>query len=133
MNKFNFKYLGDLIIISGVIYGENTAIPRKLILALDTASTKTILQPENADLIGYSEKDKIRDVGITTGSKTEKGYELKISKLDCLGYEWNKPSLIIKKLPFALYFIDGLIGLDFFQSINKKLIIDFENNAIQIL
>jgi len=133
MNKYNFKYLGDLIIISGIIYGEKAVIPRKITLALDTASTKTIIQPENVGLIGYTEKDKTKDVGITTGSKTEKGYELKIEKLDCLGYEWNKPSIIVKKLPFALYFVDGLIGLDFFQSINKKLIIDFENNEIQIL
>ena len=133
MNKYNFKYVGDLIIISAIIFGDKTTIPRKLALAVDTASTKTILQPESIKMIGYSESDKTKDVGITTGSKTEKGYELKINKIDCLGFEWNKPKIIIKKLPLALYFIDGLIGLDFFQSINKKLIIDFENNEIQII
>lgn len=133
MNKFNFKYLGELIVISAIFYGEKNTIPRKLTLAVDTASTKTIIQPDNIWSIGYSEKDKTKDVGITTGTKTEKGFELLIKKIDCLNYEWNKPKIIIKKLPLSMYFIDGLLGLDFFQAIKKKLIIDFENNEIQII
>lgn len=133
MNKIKFKYLGDLIVVTSVIYGSKHEHPRELVLAIDTGSTKTIIQPESIYSIGYSEKDKIKDVGILTGSKTEKGYEIQISKFESLGYQWNKPKVIVKKLPLAMYFIDGLLGLDFFQKINKKLIIDFVNLEIQII
>jgi len=132
MTKFKFKYLGNLIVITTIIYGENT-IPLEIILALDTGSTKTVLQPENIKLIGLSEKNKTKDVGITTGSKTEKGYEIEIKQLNCLGYQWKTPKIIVKKLPLTLFYIDGLLGLDFFQSLNKTLIIDFENNELQII
>jgi len=133
MNKFKFKYLGDLIVVTANIYGDKLKTSQEIVLAIDTGSTKTIIKPESIGLIGYSEKDKTKTVGVTTGSKTEQAYELKINKLESLDYTWHKPKIIIKKLPFALYFIDGLIGLDFFQSINKKLIIDFQINELQII
>ncbi len=133
MSKFNFKYLGDLIVVTAIISGDKSETPRELVLALDTGSTKTIIQPDNIRLIGYSDKDKTKDVGITTGTKTEKGYELKIKTFNCLGQTWNKPKIIVKQLPLSLYFIDGLIGLDFFQAINQKLTIDFQNNILQII
>lgn len=130
--KYQFSYHGNLIVVPVTIFGYNPTVPSEIFLALDTGSTKTILQPANIDLLGYSEKDKTKDVGITTGTKTEKGYELKIENLRCLGYEWNSPSIVVKQLPLSLYYIDGLLGLDFFRSINKKLTIDFENAEIQI-
>ncbi len=133
INKFKFKYLGDLIVVTANIYGDKLKTSQEIVLAVDTGSTKTIIKPESIQLIGYSEKDKTKKVGVTTGSKTEQAYELKINKLESLGYSWQLPKVIIKKLPLALYFIDGLIGLDFFQAINKKLIIDFENNELQIV
>lgn len=133
MNKIKFKYLGDLIVVTTIVYGSKKEHPRELVLAIDTGSTKTIIQPESINSIGYSEKDKTKDVGILTGSKTEKGYEVQIAKFESLGYEWTKPKIIVKKLPLAMYFIDGLLGLDFFQKINKKLIIDFHNLEIQII
>lgn len=133
MIKIKFKYLGDLIVVTSIIYGDKKEHPRELVLAIDTGSTKTIIQPESINSIGYSEKDKTKDVGILTGSKTEKGYEVQIAKFESLGYQWNKPKIVVKKLPLAMYFIDGLLGLDFFQKINKKLIIDFDNLEIQIL
>lgn len=130
--KYQFTYRGNLIVIPVTIYGDASILPRKILLALDTGSTKTILQPSSILQLGYSEKDKTKNVGITTGSKTEKGYELKIGHLHCLGYEWDKPKIIVKQLPLSLYYIDGLLGLDFFQSIHKKLTIDFERAEIQI-
>jgi len=133
MNQFKFKYLGGLIVVTAIISGAKSETPLEVVLALDSGSTKTIIQPENIRLIGYSEKDKTKDVGITTGSKTDKGYELKINKLICVQHTWQTPDVIIKKLPLALYFVDGLLGLDFFQSVNKKLIIDFEKNELQIV
>ena len=96
MKKYHFDYLADLIVISAVIYGDKLTIPRKLTLALDTASTKTIFQPGNIELIGYSEKDKTKNVGITTGSKTDKGFEVKINKMECIGEEWINPKIIVK-------------------------------------
>jgi hypothetical protein len=130
--KYQFRYHGNLIVVPVTIYGNNPTVPSKIFLALDTGSTKTIIQPANIELLGYSEKDKTKNVGITTGSKTEKGYELKIGHLHCLGCEWDKPNIIVKQLPLSLYYIDGLLGLDFFQAINKKLTIDFGNTEIQI-
>ncbi len=133
IKTFKFKYLGGLIVVTAIIYGNKNKAPREIVLALDTGSTKTIIQPDNIELIGYSEREKTKTVGITTGSKIERGYELQISKLNCLDYSWNEPKIIVKKLPIALYYIDGLIGLDFFQSINKKIIINFKSNELQII
>jgi len=77
MNKFNFQYSSGLIIVTVIIPGIISGSPFEYVLALDTGSTKTILQPSSILQLGYSEKDKTKDVGITTGTKTEKGYELK--------------------------------------------------------
>jgi len=132
MNRFNFQYSSGLIIVTVIIPGIISGSPFEYVLALDTGSTKTILQPSSILQLGYSEKDKTKDVGITTGTKTEKGYELKIENLHCLGYNWNSPNIVVKQLPLSLYYIDGLLGLDFFRSINKKLTIDFENAEIQV-
>jgi hypothetical protein len=132
MNKFNFQYSGGLIIVTVIIPGIISGSPFEYVLALDTGSTKTILQPSSILQLGYSENDKTKNVGITTGTKTEKGYEIGIEQLHCLGCKWNKPTIIVKQLPLSLYYIDGLLGLDFFQSINKKLTIDFEKAEIQI-
>ena len=132
VKSYKFKYLGGLLVLTATITGKNTYSPLEVILALDTASTKTIIKPDNMELIGYTGKDKGKTIGITTGSKTERGFEMQLINLTCLGHSWENPIIVAKKLPQLLFFIDGLIGLDFFQTINKKLTIDFHKQQLQI-
>jgi hypothetical protein len=44
MTKFNFQYSGGLIVVTAIIPGFISGSPYEYVLALDTGSTKIILQ-----------------------------------------------------------------------------------------
>lgn len=130
--KQEIEYNNGLIIIKAILYGMKEYPPREVRLGLDTASDRTIIIPPYIKAIGYSESDKTKDLEITTGSSTVKAYELKIYKTEIFNFSIRSHKVIVKDFPLGLYFIDGLLGLDFFQKIKKELILDFNANTIEI-
>jgi len=123
---------GGLIIATVKIFGIRQSSDIMLRLALDTGSTKTVIKPETIAALGYSEKNKTKNVGVTTGTKTEKAYQLNVESFEFLNFKWENPSVIVKELPISLFFIDGLLGLDFFEGIGRKLTIDFGDKTISL-
>lgn len=128
MSAFRFAYIGGLMVIEATIYGMETEITVNL--ALDTASNRTILKPEILQALAYS-ISKTTQVSITTGTRTEKAFEIEIRKMEALGLIKSNLYVIGKELPIGLFMIDGLLGLDFFQKLDKKLCIDFQNRTLQ--
>ncbi len=131
MSKFNFKYVGSLLVVNATLQGME-GIEKKLELALDTGSTRTILKPDVLNVLGYEVNKVKNNLTITTGTKNEKAFDLSVKNLEMLTYGVKNLKVACKTLPLGLFFIDGLLGLDFFQNINKKLEIDFENKTIEI-
>lgn len=80
-----------------------------------------------------SEKDKIKDLTVSGGGGNDKGYLIELPEISCLGYAWTKPKIVVKGFHMGLYFLEGIIGLDFFQATQKKLVIDFAKNELEIL
>jgi len=125
-----FVYRGGLIAIPCLVsgYGGNRAV---LNLAIDTGSTNTILKPDVVDSLGYKVKRKSNLI-VTTGSKNEKAFDITVDTFETLSNQIVNYRIVVKELPFALFFIDGLLGLDFFKISDKKLTLDFRNSEIYI-
>lgn len=130
--KQDIEYNNGLIIVKATLSGLKDYPDREVRLGLDTGSDRTIITSPYIKALGYTEKDKTKDLEITTGSNTVKVYELKIHKTEIFDFFVPNHKIIVKDFPLGLYFIDGLLGLDFFQQIKKRLIIDFEMNSIEI-
>jgi len=120
-----------LIVISVKIIGM--IIEHNVRLAIDTGTTFTILRPGIIDYIGDNVKDR-QKASVTTGTKTEYNcYFTTIKRIELFeGIGINNFKIVAKNLPNPLYMIDGLLGLDFFRFIKKKLCIDFKKNSIEI-
>lgn len=82
--------------------------------------------------LGYSKIDKTKKVNVTSASDREKAYQFEIKGIKFLGFSWKLPTLIVKDLHSDFFFIDGLLGLDFFQEIKKTLSFDFDKNTISL-
>jgi hypothetical protein len=93
-------------------------------LALDTGCTQTVLRPAVISFLGLSDKQALRKIGVTTGSRVDTAFEHQIDFMAAFGFRCNNIKVVSKDLPKGL-FIDGLLGLDFFKIIKKKLILDF--------
>lgn len=131
MSKVNFKYVGSLLVVNATLQGAE-GTEKKLELALDTASTRTIIKPDVLHALGYEVTKVKNNLTITTGTKNEKAFDLGVKNLEMIDYSIKNLKVVCKTLPISLFFIDGLLGLDFFQKINKKLVIDFDSKTIAI-
>jgi hypothetical protein len=127
--KFELKDRNSLIIIDVKIYGKD--LNGDFRLALDTGCTQTIVRPEILFAIGYRPQDFTKKIGVTTGTRTEEAFEYEIDGIETLGYKIKKIRVVAKKLPMGLM-IDGLIGLDFFKILRKKLTIDFDKRELLV-
>jgi hypothetical protein len=128
MSKVNFKYVGSLLVVNVTLQGAEST-EKKLELALDTG---TIIKPDVLHALGYEVTKIKNNLTITTGTKNEKAFDLGVKNLEMLDYSVKNLKVVCKTLPISLFFIDGLLGLDFFQKINKKLVIDFDSKTIAI-
>jgi hypothetical protein len=127
--KFELKDRNSLIVIDVKIYGKDLNGDFKL--ALDTGCTQTIVRPEILFAIGYQPQNYTKKIGVTIGTRTEDAFEYEIDGIETLGYKIKKIRVVAKKLPISLM-IDGLIGLDFFKILRRKLTIDFDKRELLI-
>ncbi len=131
--KIPFEYKHNLIMVKVDIGIRVNNEPLLLNCLLDTGSDKTIITPPYIKALGMSEKDKIKDLIISGGGGNDKGYLLELPKISCLDCAWFNPKVVIKDFHMGLYFLEGIIGLDFFQATQKKLVIDFVKKELEIL
>jgi len=110
-----FTPLRDLIVIEAEVWGPWK--PRKLDLALDTASAHTVILPEIMDQLGFNPRDGIVITGVYSAVGKEQGYLIKVPRFSALGFTVTDFPIHVFDLA-SHYGIDGLIGLSFLHRYN---------------
>jgi predicted aspartyl protease len=125
--NYHFESRKGLILvkvkITGMLRSEQT------VFALDTGATKTLVNIDLLNRIGYNEKDFRESLMITTGSGKEQSHIIPIRSIESLSILKRNFSVLAFQLPVTT-FVDGLLGLDFFR--NKKLTINFSDGFIEV-
>jgi predicted aspartyl protease len=102
----------NLIVVEAVVWGPLGRIPLKL--AIDTASSQTVIMPEIMDDLGFNPKDGEVITGVYSAIGKEQGYMIRVPQFWTLGF-------IVTDFPIHVfdladrYGIDGLIGLSFLR------------------
>jgi predicted aspartyl protease len=130
MKTEKLSYEGRLIIVRVILFGKNNE-ELKLKLALDTGSNQTIIRPAYLETLGYKLSEG-KSLIVTTGSQNDKAIEVTVNKLSVFGIEAKNIQAVAKTLPRSLFFIDGLLGLDFFQKTKTTLCLDFDKLQVTI-
>jgi predicted aspartyl protease len=118
VRSFRFDPDADLIRVGAFVAGR--AARRRVRLALDTASTTTILTPEIVALLGYDERDFGRRTVIRSAIGDEPGHLLEVQRFTALGLSIGDFTVHAHALP-AGYDIDGLLGLSFLRHLVVEL------------
>ncbi|HVV87369.1 MAG TPA: retropepsin-like aspartic protease [Kofleriaceae bacterium] len=118
MRSVRFDPDADLIRVGAFVAGRSER--RAARLALDTASSTTILTPEFVTLLGYDQRDVGRRTVIRSAIGSEPGYLLQVKRFTALGLSIADLTVHAHSLP-AGYDIDGLLGLSFLRHFNLEL------------
>ncbi len=102
---------------------------RRILMALDTGATYTMIPWDIAEAIGYEPAYSKRKVTIITASGVEKAPLIVVDKISVLGKEARDVECVVHDLPEASR-IDGLLGLSFLKRF--KICIDFRNGVLEI-
>ena len=120
-NKFELKW--NMIFIPVHIKTRNSVI-KKLNFLFDTGAGKSEMSHAAAERIGYSSRDGIRDLSITTVAGKVEGFLIELPELKVF-------DTIFKNFPIGVFDIaltrddreiDGLIGMDIISKF--KILID---------
>jgi predicted aspartyl protease len=113
----SFDATRDLIVVEARVWGAHR--DTALSLAIDTASSATVISPEIIDELGYSPRDGESITTVSSAVGKERGYTLKVSRFAALGFEMPEYQVHVFDLA-AGHGIDGLIGLSFLRHFNYK-------------
>ncbi len=102
---------------------------RRILMALDTGATYTMIPWDIAEAIGYEPAYSKKKVTIITASGVEKVPLIVVDKISVLGKEARDVECVVHDLPEASR-IDGLLGLSFLKRF--KICIDFKNAVLEI-
>jgi len=128
MISFPFTLLdgGSLILVEGMLDDD------KIVWALDTAASHTIIDLTKLILAGYSFQNMGDTVQFETGKGIVEAQTLQVKKLEALGITLE--NTIVSAYDFLANGIfseyDGLLGLDFFM--DRKICIDLREMVITI-
>lgn len=118
MTVTSFDPNGDLILVDSKVWGRQQF--SKLTLAVDTASTATVVIPRVIDDIGYSPRDGIAITTVRSAVGKEQGYTLKVARFAALGFDFRDFEVHVFDLATG-YGIDGLIGLSFLRNFDYEI------------
>ncbi len=123
----SFRASHGLILVNAELFGPSgSAVLR---LALDTGATKTMINTEHLQAIGYdpsSESDRVR---VTTGSGIELAPVISLQRIKAVRQERIELPVLAHTLPPTAG-IDGLLGLDFLR--DRRLVIDFKLGKLSL-
>jgi len=118
MKVTRFSRKRDLIIVDARIWS-----PRRdqwLSLAVDTASSDTVVTPDLVDLLGYSPRDGEHATMVRSAIGKEHGWALRVKRFSALGFV--VPDYRIHVFDLATGDdIDGLLGLSFLDQFNYEV------------
>jgi len=102
---------------------------RRILMALDTGATYTIIPWDIAEAIGYEPAYSRKKVTIITASGIEKAPLIVVDRISVLGKEAKNVECVVHDLPEQSR-IDGLLGLSFLRRF--KICIDFKSGLLEI-
>jgi len=108
----------DLIIVRSMIWGRGQY--NQLSLAIDTASTATVVAPHVIEDIGYTPRDGLSITTVRSAIGKEQGYTLKVARFEALGFACSNFEVNVFDLATGPD-IDGLIGLSFLQHFDYEI------------
>lgn len=118
MKVTRFDPDADLIIVQARLWRLASSSP--VSLAIDTASSETVIAPDIVDDLGYSPRDGEQLTVVRSAVGREQGYTLRIDRFSALGFA--VPELRVHVFDLAAgYGIDGLIGLSFLKRFNYEI------------
>ena len=103
-----------------LLYRVHPSQRRRLRLAVDTASTETVIEPHLLDRIGYSPRQGEAITKIRSAVAEEPGYLIRVAKFACLGFTFNDFRVHAHDLPEG-FDLDGLLGLSFLRQFNYEV------------
>lgn len=106
----------------------NTQV-RRLLMALDTGATYTMIPWDIAEALGYEPAISRRKMDIITASGVEKAPLITLSSISALGKEAKNVNCVVHDLPQASR-VEGLLGLSFLK--NFTVLLDFRRGLLRI-
>jgi predicted aspartyl protease len=97
--------------------------------ALDTGATGSSVNWDIAKLLGYDPDNITERTQLITASGVERAPAIVLQRIEALGQEHSKFSVLCHSLP-ADAGIDGILGLDFFR--NSRLVLDFRLGLVSL-
>lgn len=98
-------------------------------LILDTGASRTLVNRDIIERLGYSLSASLPIARVATGSRIENMPVIAVNRISALGVEFGNLEVLCHNLPSGTS-IDGLLGLNFFR--NQRLTIDFREGLITL-
>jgi len=118
MKVTRFSRKRDLIVVDARIWSPRH--DQWLSLAVDTASSDTVVTPDLVDLLGYSPRDGEHATTVRSAIGKEHGWTLRVKRFSALGFV--VPDYRIHVFDLATGDdIDGLLGLSFLDQFNYEV------------
>jgi predicted aspartyl protease len=118
MKVTRFSRKRDLIVVDARIWSPRD--DQWLSLAVDTASSDTVVTPDLVDLLGYSPRDGEYATTVRSALGKEAGWTLRVKRFSALGFV--VPDYRIHVFDLATGDdIDGLLGLSFLDQFNYEV------------
>ncbi len=117
MKEIPFRFEHSLLLVEARLWGP-TAM-RDLVLAVDTGTSVTTFLPEVMDRAGYSIRTAAGLTTVTTALGREQGYWRQVDRIEALGVQMTDFAVNVFDLHERAG-IDGLLGLNFFLSLNVE-------------
>jgi len=118
MKVTRFSRKRDLIIVDARIWSSRH--DKWLSLAVDTASSDTVVTPDLVDLLGYSPRDGEHATTVRSAIGKEQGWTLRVKRFSALGFV--VPDYRIHVFDLATGDdIDGLLGLSYLDQFNYEV------------
>ncbi len=107
-----------LIVVEASLRGPGGDVD--VVLALDTGSTETVINPWVVDALGYTVRDGEQVTRVRSAIGDEHGYTLRVARFSALGFTHERFRVHVFDLAEG-YGIDGLVGLSFLDRLNYEI------------
>lgn len=118
MKVTRFSRERDLIVVIARLWSPRSH--RRVSLAVDTASSDTVVTPEIIDDLGYSARDGEHVMTVRSAIGREQGWTLRVKRFSALGFVVPDYRIHVFELATGDD-IKGLIGLSFLKQFNCEL------------
>jgi hypothetical protein len=118
MKVTRFGRKRDLIVVDARMWSSRH--DRWVSLAVDTASSDTVVTPGLVEELGYSVRDGERVITIRSAIGREQGFTLRVKRFSALGFVVPDYRIHVFELATGND-IDGLLGLSFLNELNYEV------------